>query len=95
MRYLAGHHNRQDMVFQSIEEFYRQHGRLPSEYAQTWGTKRIGKATPKYKLLYQECVNRCYVEKIAGLCGKNAQGFFALYSKRFVRDANGQWKVST
>jgi hypothetical protein len=92
MRYLAGHHNRQDRVFQSIEEFYRQEKRLPAEYGETWGTPPT-KSTPKYGLLYGQCINRCYVEKIAGLCGQ-ASGFFARYQGHFLRAADGRWIVA-
>jgi hypothetical protein len=91
MRYLAGHHNRQDLVFQSIEEHYRQKGRLPSEYGENWGVTPI-KGTPK-KLLYGQCINRCYVEKIAGLCG-GASGFFARYWNDFVQSTDGTWSVA-
>jgi hypothetical protein len=92
MRYLAGHHNRQDRVFQSIEEHYRQKGRLPSEYGEAWGVAPV-QGTPKYGLLYGQCINRCYVEKIAGLCG-GASGFFARYLNHFTRGPDGTWKVA-
>ncbi len=92
MRYLAGHHNRQDRVFQSIDEFYRQKGRLPSEYGEAWGAAPI-KGTPNFKLLYGQCINRCYVEKIAGLCGE-AQGYFGRYLKHFSQGSDGKWSVA-
>lgn len=92
IRYLAGHHNRQDRVFQSIEEFYRQNARLPAEYGETWGAAPV-KGTPNYKLLYGQCINRCYVERVAGLCGRS-QGYYARYLRHFTRSADGTWGIA-
>jgi len=90
-RYLAGYYNRQQMVINSVEEHFRQHGTLPAEYAQAWHVQRKLKATPA--ILFKECINRCHVEKIAGLCGSNPQGFFAEYSRDFVK-SGGKWTVA-
>ncbi len=91
-RYLAGYHNRQAMVFSSVEEYYRQNGVLPREYGQTWEVHRKLKSTRP--LLYKECINRCHVERVAGLCGDQPQGYFAVYSGDFQR-VGAEWRVRT
>ncbi|MEN9722823.1 MAG: hypothetical protein RJB38_809 [Pseudomonadota bacterium] len=85
-RYLAGYYNRQSRVFNSVEEFYRQTGTLPRDYGQAWSAEREFRSTPA--LLNQECINRCYVEKIAGLCGNQSQGYLKIYSEDFAREGD-------
>lgn len=84
-RYLAGYYNRQQRVFNSIEEYYRVNGQLPRDYGQAWSTQA---SSPDKKLLYKQCINRCHVEKIAGLCGESPQGFFGTYASDFIRQGN-------
>jgi len=89
-RYLAGYYNRQQRVFYSIEEFYLKTGKLPRDYGQAWS---VQSSDSNKKLLYKQCINRCHVEKIAGLCGESPQGFFGAYAADFVRRGN-RWEAA-
>jgi hypothetical protein len=97
-RYLAGMYNRGIMPINSIEEHFRQTGKLPRYYGEAWGVQRA-EGTPTYasgyQILYGERINRCHVYRIAGLCGEEAQGYFGEYSKDYTQFEDGSWQVAT
>ena len=77
LRYIAGEYNRGPRVDNSIEEFFRQYGKAPIDYWQTWTTRRAPSGTPSkeigFHLLHGEFINRCYVWNVAGLCGDKTE----------------------
>jgi len=96
-RYMAGIYNRGNRVTNSIEEFYRQHHKLPIEYGQAWNTireKYLSENKNLPDLLYKQCINRCHVEKIAGLCEDTSKGYFSKYSSYFEKSKDGTWTLN-
>jgi hypothetical protein len=67
-----------------LEEPYGNGQPLPSCFAQAWELGVPDGLKPSVFEL--RCVNRCHVEKIAGLCGEQPQGLYGGYKKQF------EWK---
>ena len=87
-RYVIAIYNRGMKPINSLEEHYRQHGKLPIWYDHAWNTKRELGKTPSseigFLLLHNQVINRCHVWQLAGLCGKNLSNtLIGQYTKYF------------
>ncbi|MCR9205939.1 MAG: hypothetical protein NXH75_15255 [Halobacteriovoraceae bacterium] len=82
IRNLVGYYNRTIKVTNSFIEYYDHKGSFPETFGQAWSMPRTSQAPSKsigYQLLTKEYINRCYVWKVAGLCGTIPSG--SLYSQ--------------
>jgi hypothetical protein len=73
VRNRSGLYNRGPRVLNSYTETYRQLGRFPENYGEAWALDRTCESPTGaigFKVLNREFINRCYVWKIAGLCGQ-------------------------
>lgn len=72
-RVKVGLYNRAIKVVNSYVEYFDQHGRFPRFYGEAWAMPRTADSPSLslgYQMLTKEYINRCYVWKVAGLCGE-------------------------
>lgn len=72
VRNRAGLYNRGPRVYNGYAEYYRKNGKFPANYGEAWSaTKTCDSPSDKigYRVLRHEFINRCYVWRVAGLCG--------------------------
>lgn len=72
VRNRAGMYNRGPRVYNGYAEYYRKNGKFPDNYGEAWSaTKTCDSPSDKvgYRVLRNEFINRCYVWRVAGLCG--------------------------
>lgn len=88
MRYIASVYNRGDRIIKSAEAYKRQTGRNISarDYGVLWNTNANGG-------LKGQNINRCYVYRIAGLCGGLGNSVIGQYTTLYCNSSNSIYKI--
>lgn len=94
IRNRVGYYNRGPRVFDSYYEFLSQNGRFAKSYGEAWATPRVESTPSKemgFRVLQGEYVNRCYVWRVAGLCGDvPANSLYGQYSQIFGQETHAE-----
>ncbi len=97
IRNRTGYYNRGPRVFDSYHEFLSQNGRFAKNYGEAWATPRVDSTPSKemgYRVLQGEYVNRCYVWRVAGLCGDvPANSLYGQYSQMLGEEPSTEYST--